>query len=122
MNHFYLIVSLAAGALAAAVIACVFGIVRAVKMRGVERWAMISGTVELLLGAVYPAYVLIMFLKSRSYLLESENLWLANPNSTSTRLVSIVCVLLAALFVVCLCSIRKKGTARNLFCIFLALF
>ena len=122
MNHFYLIVSLAAGALAAAVIACVFGIARAVKMRGVERRAMIAGTVELLLGAVYPAYVLVMFLKSRSYLLESKELFLPNPSSTSTRLVRIVCLLLAALFVVCLCSIRKKGTARNLFCIFLALF
>jgi hypothetical protein len=120
--NYYLIINLTVGALAAAVIACVFGIARAVKMRGVERWAMIAGTVELLLGAVYPAYVLVMFLKSRSYFLESGNLWLPDQNSTSAKLVSIVCVLLAALFVVCLCSIRKKGAARNFFCIFLALF
>ena len=118
---YYWIISMAAGAVAAAIIGCIFGIIRSKKARGDERGVMIAGTVELILGAVYPAYVFIMFFKKRSYFLETTKPWVA-ADSTSAHLVTSVCVVLVALFIVCLCSIRKKGAARNLFCLFLAVF
>ncbi|MBO4326490.1 MAG: hypothetical protein J5950_04400 [Clostridia bacterium] len=120
-QQFYLIVSLAAGALAAALAGCVFGIMRAIKARGIERWAMLTGAVELILGAVYPAYVIVILLSNRTLFLEST-LFIADTNTKATILVTVLCILLAAFCIVCLCSIRKKGAAKNIFCVSLAAF